>query len=49
MIIMAIMIAMQIILLLPERLRTDCFIALAILFTLISIISALVKQKLSRI
>lgn len=48
MMIMAIMMAMQIILP-PERFKTDCFETLVILFTFISIISAFVKQKLSRI
>jgi len=46
MMIMAIMIAMQIILP-PERFKTDCFETLVILFTFISITSALVKQKLN--
>jgi len=46
MIIMAIITAMQMILL-PEKLKIDCFETLVILLTFISITSAFVKWKLS--
>jgi hypothetical protein len=48
MIIMATAIAMQIILL-PEKLKTDCFETLVILLAFIPLISAFVKQKLNKI